>query len=424
MSHLDSRNSEADSVADKYGNSNDSSFSDHSESSPDEWNWDTLKSSNSVHSNRMTGNKRRRRSSNRNEASNSLDLTPSTKRIKIESEEEYDSDSDRITDDCDADDLIVESLMQNPSQIKALLKALRMTYKASIYRISAHFDEDDFVHIPGNGMKRDKELQSQFDSIRSAHGGNDDDYVPEVVINADLCFECDPLPDYEECERNIQLFLKLNGEDVVDPVIPELGYCKDVMERHLIEERDVTRRYKKLIGQRGVRAKIGVDPGTVLGQYTGNEVTSKLYDNIFELTSGQNIHDRYAYSVPQSMQVNFTLDPLPLEMDNDDDIDRLQYVTDLMFINDCRRDFTSKTPTKRDEKWHNVQPIWADVDGWPKIFMIAIKRIKAGQQLFSYYGEEFVMQIENEKSYSEYVEEKKERMNPRLKKMGILDLLE
>ena len=56
----------------------------------------------------------------------------------------------------------------------------------------------------------------------------------------------------------------------------------------------------------------------------------------------------------------------------------------------------------------NCEFITANINYWPSVFLIAIKDIKKGDQLWSYYGNEYQTAIENAKDCQK---QKQERMN-------------
>merc|ERR1712113_613471 len=128
---------------------------------------------------------------------------------------------------------------------------------------------------------------------------------------------------------------------------------------------------------------------TVIGQYFGNEILSKVedkrgaqiesfevYDKIFYETSAQMIHGRYSFDVKvEATDYNFSyvVDPLPLQIESDNDLETVMFAAPnmckLIYINDCRKDIDKIEMTPKDAKLQNVEYVQCTLNGWGQIYL-------------------------------------------------------
>ena len=59
-------------------------------------------------------------------------------------------------------------------------------------------------------------------------------------------------------------------------------------------------------------------------------------------------------------------------------------------MNDCKKYLSFYKATNEDKKYENIELITVEVNGWPRIFGIAIKNIPKDMELLTDYGSSYV----------------------------------
>merc|ERR1712228_955470 len=196
-----------------------------------------------------------------------------------------------------------------------------------------------------------------------------------------------------------------NGIDNSKPNIyfKDDGFCayNEVLSVFSIDEEH---RMNVLIGRKGLKTDCNIPKNTVLGQYVGITVTKQEYKQIFEHSNQYTLRNQFAFDQSVNVPLNCN--------DKDAKRQKIELVIDgfgleeienesnhICKINDCRLDIINcKNPTNDDENYHNVDFVQCEVNGWPMIFIVAIKNIKKNQELFGFYGENFGEAVEDQKS--------------------------
>jgi len=62
----------------------------------------------------------------------------------------------------------------------------------------------------------------------------------------------------------------------------------------------------------------------------------------------------------------------------------------LIYMNDAKKYLYFTEPTAQDQQHRNVELITVLVNNWPRVFGVAIKSIKQGEELFADYGDTYV----------------------------------
>ena len=200
-------------------------------------------------------------------------------------------------------------------------------------------------------------------------------------------------------------FLNENEEDVVVPLIlfpkdSDVAMAgghhddEDVATRpqhEVLEQFEIGRhdRVQALNGQRGLRAKVDVPAMTVLGQYVGAEYLEEEFHAAFSGTAEFAAKNMFAFTLSvgdrkktKGPLPTIVIDPLGLE-----DPDGLKPV--VMMLNDCRADISSPDKTAADERAENVVFAKVSLNGWPTLFVITKRRVKAGEEILGFYGSDY-----------------------------------
>jgi len=73
------------------------------------------------------------------------------------------------------------------------------------------------------------------------------------------------------------------------------------------------------------------------------------------------------------------------------------------YINDCRKDIQTQEPTINDKKWQNIEFVGCRVNGWPSIFLITVRNVKAHtEELLGYYGSNYYGAIKNYEQFKNH----------------------
>lgn len=225
-------------------------------------------------------------------------------------------------------------------------------------------------------------------------------------------------------EDAVETFIIQNGEYSTDSMtylsvdddIQEEVHLSSVIEKFKIVDHP---RIPVLNGQFGISAQRDIPQCTCLGQYIGGEILQDAFDKIFDGTGDEYDHNLYSFdqeidskelqrvnvppkkekkekkkkaqrkqrrkkgkyakdAVPQKI---FIIDPFVGEWGEDELM--------LRYVNDCRADINTPTPTTEDGKFYNVEFAGLSVNGWPQTFLMTRRDIKKGEELCTYYGDEF-----------------------------------
>ena len=90
-------------------------------------------------------------------------------------------------------------------------------------------------------------------------------------------------------------------------------------------------------------------------------------------------------------------------------------------VNDCRQNIHVNRMFPKDENRLNCQFVTANVNNWPSIFLIAIENISKGDQLWSYYGNQYKTVLKNANEYEKEKEERSEHIQTVIIKNNTLD---
>ena len=255
----------------------------------------------------------------------------------------------------------------------------------------------------------------------------DSEEITHVEINKD-----------KQYEKAIDQYLEVNSKEDSDDEILLMRvnvYAKRFKQLSVIEVYQIEShpRIPALNGQNGLKAKSDIRKGTILGEYftvfalasdleklQGTHVYNKINEygfnanvdvkisqeqaKYFLLTPKQEHKpkqedDAFGFEMPPRKRQKLNYHNHNHNEIKDDDGDMfertLKLVLDgysstkksiLLNMNDYRTDLAIDHPEER-EKYMNVRFVTVYVRGWPRIFAVAIKDIKAGEELLTYYGE-------------------------------------
>ena len=220
---------------------------------------------------------------------------------------------------------------------------------------------------------------------------------PQIMIHSDF--------NHPKIREQIVAYLHENGLDNSQPNIyfGDDDYCPyhEVLTVFNIGEQH---RIKALIGSKGLMTNCNIPKHTVLGQYVGITYTKEEYKKIFEHSNQWTLRNQFAFdesvNIPiirdkevKREKVELVLDGFGLGFLNETESDHMSK------INDCRLDIINCTnPTIEDEEYHNVDFVSCAVNGWPVIFVVAVKDIQKDTELFGFYGGNFGEAVEDQQS--------------------------
>ena len=241
-----------------------------------------------------------------------------------------------------------------------------------------------------NGTKNRKYSEKCYnlrDQIMQKYGNQDGRMAVEVNDN----------PYYPRSARELsmlkRLVLEYLRENELDVSVTELSIggvrmeCDSVLEEFVIAK---PHHIPALIGQKGLRAKRDIPRNTIIGQYTGVTYLKEEYQLIFESSSEGYLRNMYAFDLVvdvidedhEEKEVALVLDGYALTQ-------MIGESGHLMRINDCRLDIENAQPSDNDRKFENVEMLECKVNGWPIVLAVTRKNIKAGEELFAFFGAEF-----------------------------------
>merc|ERR1712129_280307 len=135
----------------------------------------------------------------------------------------------------------------------------------------------------------------------------------------------------------------------------------------------------KLINGKGIKAKIDIPGGTILGQYTGKEYLEHEYEDVFHGSNEYDLREMYAMDATMYIPDDEMTDN---ELYSDvfyNNAKQETIIIDgwahkeknlLIYINDCRLDIDEKIPTAEDEKCWNTCFRTVHVNGYPMVVMV------------------------------------------------------
>eukprot|EP01084_Bolivina_argentea_P224885 380168_1 len=273
---------------------------------------------------------------------------------------------------------------------KKFKKIAKNLYNEAIIGQKPRWDEIKLVETD-NGLMRDSELNilkirlnSLFDSNGYIVKGTNK-WKGKVMI-----------------EKCIKGFVELNGEYKTHPMTDINNKCMnvfDVIHKYKIIQHE---RIPQLNGQFGVMATMDIPKYVCLGQYIGSEIEQISFGKIFDGTNEEYEHNVYAFDqkidegelkkigVIESKW--FVIDPKVGKWKNDELL--------MSFVNDCRQDIGKNKPTKKDNKFFNVEFVGVKVNGWPQTFLVTKRKVRKGEELMTFYGTDFskaiTMKLQNE----------------------------
>jgi len=240
-----------------------------------------------------------------------------------------------------------------------------------------------------------------------------------------------------EIENAVETFIIQNGEYSTDcrtylnasEDVQEEVHLTSLIEKFKIEDHP---RIPVLNGQFGVRVIRDIPKNTCLGQYIGGEILQDAFDKIFDGSGNEYDHNLYSFDqeidekelqrihlIPskrksqrkhkrkkgkeEQLQKIFIIDPFIGEWGEDELM--------LRYVNDCRADITKTFPTAEDGKYYNVEFAGLNINGWPQTFLMTKREIKKGEELLTYYGDEFANAIQMKVEADQQKKRKKERID-------------
>ena len=274
----------------------------------------------------------------------------------------------------------------------------------------------------GNGLRPQKALQFvQYD--RSEDASADD---AQFVVNWRRTVAVQSLKErvrggYDagkwKCEGDNELYgyfdsiLEFLNENEEDVVVPLILFPKDVAmagalgvgggggdedtvtrpQRAVLEQFEIGRhdRVRALDGQRGLRAKVDIPAMTVLGQYVGAEYLEAEFTAAFGGTAEEDRRNEFAFTLSVGDRKKaagplpqIVIDPLGLQS-----VDGVRPM--VMLLNDCRADIAAPSKSAEDERAENVVFAKVSLNGWPTLFVITKRRVKAGEEILGFYGSDY-----------------------------------
>ena len=175
-----------------------------------------------------------------------------------------------------------------------------------------------------------------------------------------------------------------------------------------------THRVTALRGQQGVIALCNIEANVVLGQYFGAEIEQSLYDNAFIDKQRLHTHNLYSFEMkfkdPRLQKYTFVVDPY---IENDDEDEKNNKL--LTYINDCRLDIHQTQVSESDQKYWNVDFVGVVNNGWPQMFLITTRKIRAREELQAFYGPHYGVAVKSKLMSEQRKEQKKRRVDAVLK---------
>ena len=165
-----------------------------------------------------------------------------------------------------------------------------------------------------------------------------------------------------------------------------------------------------------------IPKNTCLGQYIGGEILQDAFDKIFDGSGSEYDHNLYSFDqeidAKELLRVSVQSTSKEKEREkkkkkksrkrgrkkggkNRDEVPQKIFIIDpfigewaedellLRYVNDCRSDINTPTPTTDDDQYYNVEFAGLTVNGWPQTFLMTKREIKSGEELMTYYGDEF-----------------------------------
>lgn len=209
----------------------------------------------------------------------------------------------------------------------------------------------------------------------------------------------------------ISKFLARNGEykrgDV--DIFNDDEWCS--ASRLLVDEKMTsTHRIAALRGQRGLIARRNIEDNVVLGQYFGAEIQNTLYDDAFIDRGRLHTHNMYSFGMhfqdADRKEYSFCVDPYIENEEKDEKNSKL-----LTYINDCRFDIENPKVSDADGEFCNVEFVGVEHKGWPLLFAITRRRIKAREELQTYYGEQYGDSVRFKRESDRIKSHKKQRID-------------
>lgn len=180
-------------------------------------------------------------------------------------------------------------------------------------------------------------------------------------------------------------------QESLDKIAAENEYIESFIIDYTDDQIDAI---KSLNGQMGTRAKKFIQKGTIIARYVGKEMLQEEFDQLFDVNSlmfyqrnkyifSTNFHDiKINKKSKRDREIEEKMKKYEQIIVEPDPNDRCLP----SYINDCRRNIHNINKTEQDMERQNVDFVDAAVNGWPMVFVLSIKDIQAGEQLFGDYG--------------------------------------
>lgn len=245
-------------------------------------------------------------------------------------------------------------------------------------------------------------------------------------------------------EQAVESYIIQNGEYSthsmtylnLDDDIQEEVYLESILEKVIIKDHP---RIPVLNGQNGVRVKRDIPKNTCLGQYIGGEILQDAFDKIFDGSGREYDHNLYSFDQEIDAKELQRVNVIPKDKKkksrkrgrkkgklSKDEVPQKIFIIDpfigewgedelmLRYVNDCRADINTPTPTTDDNQYYNVEFAGLSVNGWPQTFLMTKRDIKRGEELLTYYGDEFASALTMKADADKQKQLKKERIDQQI----------
>ena len=322
----------------------------------------------------------------------------------------------------------IDELKQEMNSLKNKNKTLES--KAEKYRFSAISLKHLAVNLPSariNKIEWIKDFKFGHLTMRSSkvhqyklliESQTKYSKLNEIGNDYHYLIECNPSNSdckYEENELNdIFNFVSLNHVGNINPNIKyknKLNKYKSLND--ILGIRVVTNcgEISVLLGQKETFTKMDIDCGVILGQYVGNEMLSKEYDDIYNGTKEEMKHLTFLHGenvkLPNGKQITINIDGIGAGT-----------TSPLLYINDGRKDMEMIPTTRDKQKRINCEYVSVLCNGYPLILVRTTKKIKKNESLWIDYGANYKAVIEIKSQIEDQKNKTKVAVNQILTNIG------
>lgn len=230
------------------------------------------------------------------------------------------------------------------------------------------------------------------------------------ITSKKYSFQASNQDEHVKYEQNIENFLNVNGEQCFDPHIYIKHYkwlnINNVVSISTVTDCHVT----QLNGQYGVYALMDIPRGTVISQYCGAELSPDESHQLIDNTLEEINHRQYSLDIEFDEEIlkllkkknellynkvfhdwenpGLIIDVYSLGQGNLSQLPNYSHLA-AACINDPRQNIKLPDTTTTDKQMVNCVFVPGTVNNWPSSFVVTIKNIHKGEQLWIDYGDRY-----------------------------------